>query len=88
MSEPITVKAAVGPVVMSESTKLIGIAIFAALADHFMHSETAIIAVVAASGAVLTALWALWHRVRTWGALRYLASLVDNSVAVVKEPTP
>lgn len=83
---PITVKASMAPVVMSESTKLILVAFFAMIADRYMHSETAIIAVMAASGALATFVWGLWHRVRSWGALRFLASIVDDSVAVVGKP--
>jgi hypothetical protein len=83
---PITVKPTAAPVVMSESGKLIAVAGFAVVADRFMHSETAIIAVMAASGAILTLAWGLWHRLRSWGALRYLASLVDDEVATVGKP--
>ncbi|MFA6043608.1 MAG: hypothetical protein WC718_01375 [Phycisphaerales bacterium] len=85
-TKPITVKATATPVVMSEGGKLIAVAGFAVVADRFMHSETAIIAVMAASGAILTLVWGLWHRLRSWGALRYLASLVDDEVATVGNP--
>jgi len=85
-AKPITVKPTATPVVMSESGKLIAVAGFAVVADRFMHSETAIIAVMAGSGAILTLVWGLWHRLRSWGALRYLASLVDDSEAVVGKP--
>lgn len=86
--DPITVKATMTPVVMSETTKAILVAGLAALADHFMKSETALAAVLAASGAVATALWGVWSRVRTWGALRHLADLVDDSIAVVGKHRP
>jgi hypothetical protein len=80
---PITVKAGVTPVVMSESTKVILVAFFAVLADRFLHSDLAMGAVMAASGAVATFVWGLWHRVRTWGALRHLAGLLPDDIAKV-----
>lgn len=81
--KPISVKATAAPVVISESTKAILLGGFALAADHFMHSESAIIAVLAAAGFMLTGLWGLWHRLRTWGALRFLADKVDDAVAIV-----
>lgn len=84
--EPITVRPNMAPVVMSESTKLILVALFAMLADHFIKSESVMSVVLAAGGAVATAVWGVWQRVRTWGALRYIAGLVDDSIAVVGKP--
>ena len=82
-TEPITVRANASTVVMSESTKLIGMAVCAAVADHFMRSETALIAVLAASGAVVTLAWGLWRRLMTWKALKLLATLLPDEIARV-----
>lgn len=82
-TDPIVVKAHMAPVVMSEGAKLVMIAGFAALADHFMHSEIAIGAVVAAGGVLATAVWGLWSRVHNWRVLRFFASILPNDVATV-----
>lgn len=81
---PIVVKASAAPVVMSESFKVIVVAGLAAVADHFMKSETALVAVVAAGGAVATVCWGVYQRLRTWRALKALANAVEDSVAVLK----
>lgn len=83
VTPPIVVKATATPVVMSEGFKIAITAGLAWAADHFMHSETAIIAVIAAGGIVATFLWGVWHRLRSWSALRFLASIVPDSVAKV-----
>jgi hypothetical protein len=82
-TNPIDVKPHMAPVVMSESTKLVMIALFAAAADHFLHSDIAIGAVVACGGVLATALWGLWTRVHNWRALRFLANLAPSEVATV-----
>ena len=82
-TKPITVKASAAPVITSETFKAIALGGFAIAADQFMHSETAIVAVLAAAGFMLTCFWGLWHRLRTWGALRFLAGHVSDDVAVV-----
>lgn len=83
-TSPIVVRANAAPVVMSESFKVIVVAGLAATADHFMHSETATVAVLAAGGAVATVLWGLYQRLKTWRALKALASVVEDHVAVLK----
>ena len=81
--KPISVKANAAPVVMSEGTKAVGTAAFAIITYQFIKSDVVLGVVVGASGFVLTFLWGLWHRIRSWGALRYLASLADDKTAVV-----
>lgn len=87
-SDPIVVRAHVAPVVMSESAKLVLIAMFAAAADHFLHSDIAIGAVVACGGVLATAVWGLWSRVHNWKVLRFFASILPNEVATVGKPQP
>lgn len=82
----IFVRPSAAPVVLSESTKLILIAGLGFAADHFMHSETAIVAVMAAGGAIATAAWSVWVRLSNWGIMKKLANLVDDSIAVVGHP--
>lgn len=82
-SEPINVKPHATAVVMSESTKLIMIALFAAAADHFLHSEAAIGVVVACGGVLATAVWGLWSRVHNWRVMRFFANLLPSDVATV-----
>lgn len=82
-AEPINVKAHMAPVVMSESTKLIMIALFAAAADHFLHSEAAIGVVVACGGVLATGVWSLWARVHNWRVMRYFANLLPSETATV-----
>jgi len=60
-TKPITVKASAAPVITSETFKAIALGGFAIAADQFMHSETAIVAVLAAAGFMLTCFWGLWH---------------------------
>lgn len=79
----IRVKATASPVVMSESTKVVLIAGLAVVADRFMTSDTAIVAVLAAGGALATFAWGLWVRLTSWRALRFLAGQVGDEVAVV-----
>lgn len=86
MPETITVKATATPVVLSESTKVVLIAAFTFAAAQFIHSEVALAAVIPAGGILATWGWGLWHRVRTWGALRFLAHQVPDEVAVVGKP--
>ena len=87
MSEPvpkaISVKGSATPVVLSESTKVVLIATFAYAASHFIRSEVAMAAVIPAAGILVTWFWGLWHRIRTWGALRFLAHQVPDEVAKV-----
>ncbi len=80
---PISVKATAAPVVMSESTKVVLVAVFAFAASQFIKSDAVIAAVMAASGIVATWVWGVWHRIRTWGALRFLAMQVPDHVATV-----
>lgn len=82
-SAPITVKASAAPVVMSESTKVVLVAFFAVLADHFIRSDLAMGAVMAASGALATAVWGVWRRLKQWKALRALANLLPDEIARV-----
>lgn len=82
--QPIVVKASAAPVVMSETFKVIVVAVLAAVGDHFMHNETAIVTVLAAGGAVATVLWGIYQRLRTWRALKTLASAVEDHIAVLK----
>lgn len=82
-TKPISVKATATPVVMSESTKVVLVAFFAFACSQFIRSELALGAVMAASGVVVTWVWGVWHRLRCWGALRFLAGLVPDDVAVV-----
>lgn len=83
-AQPIGVKATATPVVMSESVKIVLVAGFSYLASQFIHSDIALAAVLPAAGVVATWIWGVWHRIRTWGALRFLANQVDDSVAVVR----
>ncbi len=86
MPEPIRVKKTAAPVVLSESTKVVLIAAFTFAAAQFIHSEVALAAVIPAGGILATWVWGLWHRIRTWGALRFLASIVHDDLAVVGKP--
>jgi hypothetical protein len=83
MAEPISVKPKAAPVVMSESTKIVLVAAFAYAASQFIRSEIAMAAIIPAAGILVTWVWGLWHRLRTWGALRHLADLVPDEVAVI-----
>lgn len=83
VNKPITVKPTATPVVLSESTKIVLVAAFAYMASLFIRSEIAMAAVIPAAGILVTWFWGLWHRLRTWGALRFLAHLADDEVAVV-----
>lgn len=80
---PISVKATATPVVVSETFKIMGTAFFAVAADQLFRSDLTRAAVIAASGPLLIWGWGVWHRVRTWGALRYLAHLAPDDVAQV-----
>lgn len=82
-TKPIKVKATVGPVVLSESTKVVLVAGFTYAASLFIRSEVAMMAVLPAVGVLVTWFWGLWHRIRTWGALRFLAHQVPNEIARV-----
>lgn len=82
-ADPINVRAHMAPVVMSESTKLILMALFAAAADHFLHSESAIAVVVACGGVLATGVWSLWVRVHNWRVMRYFANLLPSDTATV-----
>lgn len=86
VSAPIRVKPSATPVVLSESTKIVLVAGFAYAASQFIRSEVAMAAVIPAAGILVTWFWGLWHRLRTWGALRFLAHLADDEVAVVGKP--
>lgn len=81
--KPISVKRKAAPVVMSETTKVLLIAAFAYAASQFVRSDVALAAIIPAAGIVATWAWGLWHRIRTWGALRFLAAQVPDEVAVV-----
>jgi hypothetical protein len=84
MSDLITVKATPAPIVVSESFKILMTAGLAVAADRCLHSETAVVAVVACGGIIATWVWGLRHRLKTWGALKFLAGFVPDETAVVK----
>ena len=81
----ITVKPAAGQVVMSETTKALMLLGFAFILDRLLRSDAVKMAVVPMMGIVATFIWGLWHRLRTYFALRFLANLpqVPDSVAKV-----
>lgn len=83
---PVNVNPSVAPVAISATTRALLIGGFAALADHYMKSETAIIAVLACSGAVVTALASVWSRVQNLKLLRYFAHMLPDEVATVSKP--
>ena len=83
MEDPIKVKSRATTVVLSESTKIVLVAGFAYAASLFIRSEIAMAAVVPAAGILVTWFWGLWHRIRTWGALRFLATQVPDEVAKI-----
>jgi hypothetical protein len=83
---PFNVEAHAAPVAMSEASRAMILGGCALAVDHFMHSETAIIAVLAGAGFLLTAGYSLVHRLTIWGRLRRLAGIVDDSVATVGKP--
>jgi hypothetical protein len=83
---PINVNATATPSVMSETTKSLLIAGFAIAAAQFIHSESALGVVLASSGAIVTAGWSLYTRLRNWRVMRHLASIVDDSTATVGKP--
>lgn len=86
MAEPISVKPTATPVVMSETTKIVLVAAFTYAAAQFVRSDIALAAIIPAGGVVATWVWGLWHRIRTWGALRYLAEhWAPDEVAVVRK---
>lgn len=80
---PISVKRHAGQAVMSETTKALMLVGFAFAADRFLHSEVTKGAVLAVAGIVCTFFWGLWHRLRTYFALRFLADRAPDSVAKV-----
>lgn len=80
---PISVKPHAAQVVMSESTKAIMLLGFALLFDHLLRSDAIKMAVVPMMGILATFVWTLWHRLRTYFALRFLANQVPDSVAKV-----
>lgn len=84
MPEPISVKATATPVVMSESTKILIVAVLAYAMSQFIRSDIALAAILPAAGILATWVWGVWHRIRTWGALRFLADMAPDHVAVVK----
>ena len=83
MEDPIKVKSRATTVVLSESTKIVLVAGFAYAASLFIRSEIAMAAVVPAAGILVTWFWGLWHRIWTWGALRFLATQVPDEVAKI-----
>lgn len=84
MSEPISIKGKASQVTIPEGVKVVMLGAFAIIVDRTMHSETAIIAVLAAGGFAVTAAWAIWQRLRSWSALVFLGDTVPDSVAQVK----
>lgn len=84
-TSPITVKATATPVVMSEASKALMLVGFAVAADRFLQSDVARGAVIAASGVLATFAWGLWHRLRTYFALRFLADRVPDELAKVSK---
>lgn len=82
---PISVKRHARSAVMSETTKAVMLVGFAFAADHFLRSDITKGAVVAVSGILATFVWGLWHRMRTYFALRFLANAAPDHVAKVGE---
>lgn len=80
---PINVEPHAAPVAMSEASRAVILGGCALAVDHFMHSETAIIAVLAGAGFLVTAAYSLAHRLTIWKRLRFLANLAPNSIATV-----
>lgn len=79
----ITVKPAAGQVVMSETTKALMLLGFAFILDRLLRSDAIKMAVVPMMGMLATFVWGLWHRLRTYFALRFLAGQVPDEVAKV-----
>jgi len=79
----ITVKPDAGQVVMSETTKALMLLGFAFILDRLLRSDAIKMAVVPMMGMLATFVWGLWHRLRTYFALRFLAGQVPDEVAKV-----
>lgn len=73
-------------VAMSESTRVILIAGLAFLAAQFIHNDAVMGAVMAALGVVATWLYGVYRRIRTWSALKYLSTFVDDRIARIGKP--
>lgn len=80
---PISVKPDAGQVVMSETTKALMLLGFAFILDRLLRSDAIKMAVVPMMGMLATFVWGLWHRLRTYFALRFLAGQVPDEVAKV-----
>lgn len=83
---PITVQAHAAPIVISDATKSILMALFMGGCGYFVKSEVVLGVIAGASGAIAVAAYSLWHRLRTWGVLKRLAGFVDDSVAQIGKP--
>lgn len=79
----IKVKPHAAQVVMSESTKTIMLIGFAFLFDRLLRSDALKMAIVPMLGGLAVYIWTLWHRLRTYFALRFLANQVPDHVARV-----
>lgn len=80
---PISVKASATPAVMSELTKAALFIGFALVADRIIRSDAIKMAVVPLLGILATTFWSVWHRLRTYFALRFLADRAPDSIAKV-----
>ena len=79
----ISVKPPAAQAVMSETTKAIMLLGFAFVLDRLLRSDAIKMAVVPMLGIIATFVWGLWHRLRTYFALRFLAGQVPDEVAKV-----
>ena len=79
----ISVKPHAAQAVMSETTKAIMLLGFAFVLDRLLRSDAIKMAVVPMLGIIATFVWGLWHRLRTYFALRFLAGQVPDEVAKV-----
>lgn len=80
---PISVKPHAAQVVMSESTKAIILLALAFAFDRLLRSDAIKMAVVPMLGGLAVYIWSLWQRLRTYFALRFLATQVPDDVAKV-----
>ena len=84
-SAPVTVNHSIAPDATWQTLRVVLLFGFGALFSHFIDSETVVAAGVVAVGAVLTYGYGLWKLWRTHGAMKFLAGLVSDDVAKVKE---
>lgn len=85
--KPIEVKASAAQVAAPEALKLIITGGLAYVVAQAVHSEMALIPVLAgataAGGLVATFIWGVWHRLHTWRTLKFMAGQLPDDVAVV-----